>query len=208
MERSGGDGRELGRALANVAPFQAQPLAHEFAQVRLVQVAGGLRGSIQGRAVQGGVAAVAAPREVRRDDVGVQLWIEGATHPMPVGRRHQPLPRLGALAGVATANHAPPCPRDRRARRAALPRAPGSARASPRPAPTAASTLTDFGAEKVRSRAAISGSRPAERRRTLGLRGSIPAISALNCSPVTCPSTPSALAPAPTHSPGASPRPL
>ena len=45
--------------------------------------------------------AVRAAREVRRDDVGVQLRIQRPAHPMHIGHRDQPLPRLDRRAVMA-----------------------------------------------------------------------------------------------------------
>ena len=68
-------------------------------------------------------------------------------------------------------------------------------------------TLTDFGAENVRSNAATRESLSASRNLRRGSRASSPASSAVNWAPRTRPSRPSARAPAPAQSPGASPRP-
>jgi hypothetical protein len=72
--------------------------------VRLVEVAGGLGGAVQRRAVQRGEAAVGSTGHVGGDDVVVQLGIERAAHAVAVGRRDQPLPRLHELATVAAAH--------------------------------------------------------------------------------------------------------
>ena len=157
--------------LAHLTPLQPEPLADAGTQVGLVEVAGGLRGPIQRRAMQRREAPVRTAREVRRDHVGMQLRIQCAAHPMPVGRGDQPLPGGDPLAAVAATDQHRAYPRGRRARRGPPPRAPAAARASPRPGRNAASTLTDFGAENVRSSAAISGSRADERRRSAGRAG-------------------------------------
>ena len=105
-----------------------------------------------------------------------------------------------------------PAPPDERRRLLQIPSAastasswqPTSARDTSRAA-TANSTLTLFGAENVRSSAATRVSRS---RSTSPERGSRPAISAPNCPSSTRPSSPRLAAPAPTHRPGASPRPV
>ena len=45
--------------------------------------------------------AIRTARQIRRDDVGVQLRVQRAAHPVQVGRRDQPLPRLDRRAVVA-----------------------------------------------------------------------------------------------------------
>ena len=90
-------------ALAQQSPQML--LADRGAQVGLVEVARGLRRPIERRAMQRREAAVRAAREVRCDDVGVQLRIERAAHPMQIGRRDQPLARFDGRAGVAAADH-------------------------------------------------------------------------------------------------------
>jgi len=68
------------------------------------------------------------------------------------------------------------------------------------------STLTLFGAEKVKS-SEHTRSRPDADRSTSPLFGSRPAISAPNASASSSPSSPSVAAPAPIQRPSASPRP-
>ena len=102
----------------------------------------------------------------------------------------------------------PPCPQATRPPPEPPPRAPRPTPATPAPArrPPARSPTS---APRTSDRAPRSAA-PAPKRAIArpGSRGSMPAISALNSAPETRPSRPSARAPAPTHSPGASPRPV
>ena len=138
---------------------------------------------------------VAPARQVRGDDVGVQLRVKRTAHPVAVRRRDQ---ALGALDGYAlrprrtitAVSSDPPS--------AALTASSWQATSSPETSSPAIAnrTLSDFGAENVRSSAATLGSR----RGTQAHRGPwdrAPAISALNCSALTRPESPSASRPGP-----------
>ncbi len=96
---------ELGRAVVDLAPLEAEAFADEGPQVRLVQRPRRLCGRVEQCAVQRGEATVGSARQVAGDDVGVQLRVERAAHAMPVGGRDQTRGRLDALASVAAADH-------------------------------------------------------------------------------------------------------
>ncbi len=98
------DARELCRALPDLAPCKPEPLGDERAQMRLVEGAGGLRGVVEERRVKRGEAAIRPAREIRRDDVGVELGVERPAHPVAVSGRDQPLRSLGALASGPAAH--------------------------------------------------------------------------------------------------------
>ena len=90
---------------------------------------------------------------VRDDDMGVQLRIPGARHPMPIGGRDKPLAPQPFRAGVAAARPASlPLEICDRRRDRALVRVPSAAET--RSSAIACSTETLFGAENVRSNAA------------------------------------------------------
>jgi hypothetical protein len=71
-----------------------QTLMHRPAKVGLVEEPGRLRVLVYRRGIKRRPAPVGSARQVRRDHMGVQLWILGAAHPMAIGRRHEPLPHL------------------------------------------------------------------------------------------------------------------
>jgi hypothetical protein len=71
---------------------------------------------------------------------------------------------------------------------------------------TAKSTLTLFGAENVKSNAAVDDL-PVRTARGVSVEGSLPSINAANPSVSTLPVSPSNRAPDPAHRPCASPRP-
>ena len=89
----------------HLSPLKAETLTHQCAQVCLVEKASGLRRAIQGRAVQSREASIAPTRQVRGDDVGMQLWVKRTAHPVAVGRRDQPLGALDVLACLTAAHH-------------------------------------------------------------------------------------------------------
>ena len=124
-------------------------------------------------------AAVRTSREVRGDHVSVQLRIKRPGHPMQIRRRDQPLAGGDPLAAVAAADqHGGVLELAERAADAS-----SCARTSSRVTSSAIAerTLTDLGAENVRSSAAISD-HPPTAQASGRIRGSIPAISALNYS--------------------------
>jgi hypothetical protein len=94
------DLRELRRTVADLPPLQPQTLRHERPQMRLVEIPRRLRRPVELRAVQRREPAIRTTREVRRDDVRVQLRVKRTAHPVPVRRRDQPVPALHVLAGV------------------------------------------------------------------------------------------------------------
>ena len=81
-----------------------QPLTHRGAQMRLVEVAGGLGVLVDRRGIKRRPPTVGAARHVRRHHMGVQLRVLGATHPMAIRRRHEPLPRLVPDTAAAAAH--------------------------------------------------------------------------------------------------------
>ena len=87
----GRDVDELGGALDHRPPLQPQPLADLGAQMRLVEVPGGLGVRVQLAPVQRGPLAVGPARDVRADDVRVQLRVKRPRHPVPVGGGHHAL---------------------------------------------------------------------------------------------------------------------
>ncbi len=95
---------QFGRTLVDRPPLQPQPIAHQRTQMRLVEIARGPGGPVQRRVMQRRVAAVLAARQVRRDDMRVQLRIERTTHPMAVGRRDQTAGVLEAHAARSAAH--------------------------------------------------------------------------------------------------------
>ena len=197
---------DLGHPVAHRPPAHPrQALTHRRAQVRLIQVAGRLGVLIDRRGIKRRPPAVGAARHVRRHDVRVQLRILRAAHAMAIGGRHEPLPRL-APHTAAAATHPTRLALQiahRRVDRRLV-------RLDQRPAstgsPIANSTLTDFGAENVRSNAATF-ERPPTRLSRSPVPGSRPSISAMKPSSSTRPASPRALRPAPVQRPGDSPRP-
>ena len=97
----GGQRSQVGGALAHRPPLQPEPIAHLGAQVRLVEVAGGLGVLVEMAAVERGPAAVRAARDVGADHVRVQLRVQRARHPVPVGRGDHALARLDDRAALA-----------------------------------------------------------------------------------------------------------
>ena len=96
---------DLRHPVAHRAPAHPrQPLTHRGAQMRLVEEAGRLGVLIDRRGIKRRPAAVAAARHVRRHHMRMQLRILRATHPMAIGRRHEPLPHL-APDTAAAATH-------------------------------------------------------------------------------------------------------
>ena len=89
----------------HLSPLKAETLTHQRPQVCLVEKAGGLRRAIQRRAVQGREATVASTRQVRGDDVGVQLRVKRSAHAVPVGGRYQALGALDVLSPLTAAHH-------------------------------------------------------------------------------------------------------
>ena len=85
-------------------PHPRQPFAHRGAQVRLIEEPGGLGVPVDRRGIKRRPPPVAATGHVRRHHMGMQLWILGATHPMAIRGRHQPLPRLVAHPAAAAAH--------------------------------------------------------------------------------------------------------
>ena len=183
---------DLGHPVAHRPPAHPrQPLPHRGAQVRLVEEAGRLGVLVDRRRIKRRPATVRAARHVRRHHMGMQLRILGAAHPMAIRRRHEPLPHLAPHAAAATTHptrltlQIPQRRVDRRLVR--LDQRPASA-----DSPTANSTLTDLGAENVRSKAATF-ERPPTRLSRSPVPGSRPSISAMKPSSSTRPPSSSAL---------------
>src|SRR5581483_7562606 len=83
---------DLGDAIVRLGPADPrQALADRVAEVGLVEVAGGLGVDVEGAAVEARVAPVGPLGEVGGDDVGVELWVLGAAHPVAVGRGDEAL---------------------------------------------------------------------------------------------------------------------
>ena len=94
---------DLGHPVAHRPPAHPrQPLHHRRAEVRLVEVAGRLGVLVDRRRVQRRPATIRAARHVCRDHMRMELRILRAAHPMPIRRRHQPLPHLAPRPTAAT----------------------------------------------------------------------------------------------------------
>ena len=75
----GWDAVDLGDALADRFPLDAEPGGELLAEVSPVQVAGGVRVPVELLGVKGAPASVLAIRDVRDEDVGVELGVTGTT---------------------------------------------------------------------------------------------------------------------------------
>src|SRR4051794_15652785 len=78
------DAADLGHAVADGFPFDAERVGEVLAQGGLVEEAGGALVGVEGAAVEGGLAAVSAGG-VGNDGVGVQLRVASARGPVPEG---------------------------------------------------------------------------------------------------------------------------
>jgi len=189
-------------ALYDRPPFEAEAVADRCAQMRLVEVARGSRGSIDRRVMQRREPAIRAAREVRRDDVRVQLWIQGATHPVPVSRGDQSTRMLEPRAALPAAHehrlvlHEPERSAD--GFLVALDERPRNPRGG----------NGEQNADRLRRRERQVERRDLRLTRARAKPHLRPSSSAVNWAALTCPPRPSSLAPAPSHSPAASPRPL
>ena len=85
-------------------PHPRQTFTHSRTQMRLVEEAGRLGVLVDRRGIKRRPPPISAARHVRGHDVGVQLRVLGATHPMAIRRRHEPRPRLVADTAAAAAH--------------------------------------------------------------------------------------------------------
>src|SRR4051794_39227468 len=76
---------DLGDAVGDLLPADAEPAGQLIAEVGLIDVAGGLRVVIDRRVVEPGPAAVRTAGRVGDEDVRVELGIARARGPVEVG---------------------------------------------------------------------------------------------------------------------------
>ena len=93
---------DLRHPIAHRPPLHPrQTLTHRRAQMRLIEEPGRLGVPVDRGGIKRRPPAVSAAGHVRRHHMGVQLRILRATHPVAIGGRHEPLPRLVAHAAAA-----------------------------------------------------------------------------------------------------------
>ena len=92
---------DLGDAVGDLLPADAEPAGQLPPQVRLVDVAGGLRVVVDRRVVEPGPAAVRPTGRVGDEDVGVELGVAGAGGAVEVGGGEEAVAPDEFVAAVA-----------------------------------------------------------------------------------------------------------
>ena len=118
-EMVGVEALDLGDAVGDLLPADAEPAGQLMAKVRLVDVAGGLRVVVDRRVVEPGPAAVRPAGRVGDEDVGVELRVAGAGGAVEVGGGDEAVavdelaPAVAAPGPAGLALHVVECGGDR-----------------------------------------------------------------------------------------------
>ena len=90
-----GDAGHLGRPAMDLAEVKAELVRELGSELGLVEVAGGLRPTVEALAVERAPAAVLRSDQVGDQHVGVKLRVAGPAHPMAKGRGDKAPPSGG-----------------------------------------------------------------------------------------------------------------